>query len=618
MTSRLILNRLAFTGPKTPRVELTFEDRLNVVFGASNTGKSFASKAIDFGLGSGGLLPDIDQRRPYDKLWLSLACDDQLATLSRSMAGGNLNVVEGITDQLPQNARILGQKNDASNENNVSQFLLSLIGLRGRQLATNVSGTKRPLSFRDLARFCIVDETAILSESSPALSGQRHSATVERSVFRLLLTGLDDSAVVPVMDPKSFRTSKAAKLEMLEELLSSVQADIEAEFPDISDIQEQEGKLEDSLIAAQADIAAAQQAVQVLLLDRRTATLEYARAEARMSEIEMNLRRFARLQEVYDSDIERLESIEEAGFILTIGGDRDCPLCGASPDAQQHEHALGDIERIRAAAMAEIAKIKRQQVDLNATVQQILGEGRALRNALPDFAKRLEAVESQISAATPEVSESRTKLATIMAARDRVKRGLSLLEQRDELIVRRSALELEKATRVGERPNQGINSTATYDFAQEISRVLTAWRFPGNRHVIWDDATFDLKIDGKLRRDNGKGVRAITHAAFKVALLLFCRERGLPHPGFLLLDTPLLTYRDPITSKHGELSSDEQAFAQLPLRDHFFEHLAAEASGAQFIVLENVDLPPNIGSLARVEVFYGDKGGGRPGLFPTV
>jgi hypothetical protein len=149
-----------------------------------------------------------------------------------------------------------------------------------------------------------------------------------------------------------------------------------------------------------------------------------------------------------------------------------------------------------------------------------------------------------------------------------------------------------------------------------VSKVLTAWQFPGERHVSFDEETFDLKIDGKRRRDNGKGVRAITHAAFKVALLLYCRERDLPHPGFLVLDTPLLTYRDPLTSKYGELSNDEQEIASLSLKDHFFEHLSAESQGAQFIVLENIDPPANITELAKVEVFFGTRGGGRFGLFP--
>jgi hypothetical protein len=131
-------------------------------------------------------------------------------------------------------------------------------------------------------------------------------------------------------------------------------------------------------------------------------------------------------------------------------------------------------------------------------------------------------------------------------------------------------------------------------------------------------STFDLKIDGKRRRDNGKGVRALTHAAFKVAPLLYCRERDLPHPGFLVLDTPLLTYRDRLTSKYGELSADEEEIASLSLKDHFFEHLAAESQEAQFIILENIDPPANIADLAHVEVFFGSRGGGRFGLFPRA
>src|SRR3546814_19941989 len=69
---------------------------------------------------------------------------------------------------------------------------------------------------------------------------------------------------------------------------------------------------------------------------------------------------------------------------------------------------------------------------------------------------------------------------------------------------------------------------------------------PGECQTFFDiEGDFDLIIDGKRRRNNGKGVRAITHAAFKVALLTFCRSRGLPHPGFLVLDTPRIPFRAP-------------------------------------------------------------------------
>ena len=124
-----------------------------------------------------------------------------------------------------------------------------------------------------------------------------------------------------------------------------------------------------------------------------------------------------------------------------------------------------------------------------------------------------------------------------------------------------------------------------------------------------------LRIDGKPRRDNGKGVRAITHAAFKVALLMFCRERGLPHPGFLVLDTPLLTYRDPLHSVAGPLSADEQEIKSTSLKDHFFQHLSSLGTLGQIIVVENVDLPSNIAEIAHVEIFTGDPATGRVGLF---
>ena len=155
------------------------------------------------------------------------------------------------------------------------------------------------------------------------------------------------------------------------------------------------------------------------------------------------------------------------------------------------------------------------------------------------------------------------------------------------------------------------------DFAQTVSKVLTEWQFPGQRRVSFDEGAYDLRIDGKLRRDNGKGVRAVTHSAFKVALLMFCRERNLPHPGFIVLDTPLLTYRDPLKNKKdGALSPDEQALQNTSLKDFFFEHLAEVAKLGQIIVVENVDLPTNLSSVAHVETFTGDPSNGRFGLFP--
>ena len=620
MTAGITLAHLAFSGPDVEVVDLTFVSGLNLLFDASNTGKSFALKAIDFALGASRPLPDIEQRRPYDRLWLALNSGGNALTLARAIVGGGFQLYSGHVDKpgVDGDPKVLGYRNDANDQNNVSQFLLREIGLLNKHVATNASGKKRPLSFRDVARFCVVDETSIQSEESPVLSGQHVNGPVERSVFKLLVTGIDDSALVEVVDRQTFRTSTAAKVEVVTEMIETLEAELEADYPDMADLRGQEDRLEQTFTAAQADVDAMQGLIRSLLADKRDIGLDFARMDRRLGEVELNLARFVQLHQIYQSDIERLEALEEAGFLLALGGDRDCPLCGASPEAQRHEHGSGDIERVRAASTVEIAKIKQQQLDLTQTVQQLYAERVTLAEELPKLATRLEETEGELARLSPKAGAARRNVTEIMTVRDRVKRGISLAEQRDSLRARLQALGAIKPASTADRPKLGVTSTVAHDFVQTVSEVLTAWHFPGARHVSFDEATYDLKIDGKLRRDNGKGVRAITHAAFKVALLLFCRERNLPHPGFLVLDTPLLTYRDPITSRYGELSGDEREMSNTALKQHFFDHLSAQSSLGQFIILENIDPPEDIDTLGHLEVFYGDQGGSRPGLFPIA
>jgi hypothetical protein len=384
------------------------------------------------------------------------------------------------------------------------------------------------------------------------------------------------------------------------------------------ELSAQDERLEVTFASLQAEFDATRGSIKALLAQKRTIGQEISQKRERLDEVEMNLDRFAQLQRIYQSDIERLEAIEEAGFLLALGGDHDCPLCGASPSAQRHAHGLDDIARTQSAATAEIRKIRQQQADLGETVQRLYAERVTLRDDLPILTTKLEDTERELLELAPPMTEANRKVTEILTVRDRVKRGLSLLDQHASLQARRDALAAARRERPTDRTRLVVSSTAAHEFAQMVSKVLTAWRFPGERHVSFEEEAFDLKIDGKRRRDNGKGVRAITHAAFKVALLLHCRERDLPHPGFLVLDTPLLTYRDPLTSKYGELSGDEQEIASMSLKDHFFEHLATESQVAQFIILENVDPPANIANLAHVEVFYGNRGGGRFGLFPSA
>ena len=107
----------------------------------------------------------------------------------------------------------------------------------------DANGKKRSLSFRDIIRFCLVDETIIQSETSPVEAGQYTTVTAERSVFKLLLTGVDDSALVPIVNKTMFRTQTNAKLEILDEMIASIDENVAADYPDADGLADQYERL---------------------------------------------------------------------------------------------------------------------------------------------------------------------------------------------------------------------------------------------------------------------------------------------------------------------------------------------------------------------------------------
>lgn len=611
---------MVFTGAQRETAQLEFSDGLNLVYGASNTGKSFALKAIDFMLGGTEQLPDIKEREGYDKVLLGFTITGvNDFTLARAVNGGVYRLHVGlikIDDPLAK-VQILAPTAKTKNETSLPRFLLEHLGLFGKRLAKTVAGEKENLSFRDLAAMSLVDETSIQSERSPVDSELgKLTQTKERSLFRLLVTGTDDSAIITVVDEKTFATSKAARIEVVQELLDRVDARIAADFSERTQLPLQFERLNESLNKIQSEYSAAQQSVRGLISEKRELTIEIPKIAQRSDEILVHLQRFSQLDLIYKSDIARLDSLEEAGFLFSSEHLHSCYVCGAPPEAQINSESES-LDAVRTAALAEIEKIENHRADLALTVNQLNTEFFEINNRLPLLEKRLANVENSIDLASPKIIEAKNSLDEILSARSHVHEGMLLLTQSEQYSQRlREYADLKKPSKE-DRPNLAPPSLATHEFAQTVSKVLKAWEFPGDIAVSFDEKTYDLKIDGKLRINNGKGVRAVTHAAFKVALLVFCRERDLPHPGFVVLDTPLLTYRDPMKNlKAGQLAEDEKLIADSSLKTKFFQYLSSISSLGQFIILENIDPPEEITDIAHVETFFGASSVDRIGFFP--
>ena len=194
-----------------------------------------------------------------------------------------------------------------------------------------------------------------------------------------------------------------------------------------------------------------------------------------------------------------------------------------------------------------------------------------------------------------------SKRAEVTGSVDRFTQLEKLLGQREDLATG------------GDDEEEGSESrteiaSATLDaFARTVRRVLSDWHYPGAERVHFDEGARDFQVDGKRRGSTGKGLRAITHAAVNLGLLEFCLEHDLPHPGFVVLDSPLLAYWEP--------EGDEDDLSGTDVKERFYEYLLGLKPDAQVIVVENERPPPFVWEQANVVGFTKNPHQGRYGFF---
>jgi hypothetical protein len=102
-------------------------------------------------------------------------------------------------------------------------------------------------------------------------------------------------------------------------------------------------------------------------------------------------------------------------------------------------------------------------------------------------------------------------------------------------------------------------------------------------------------------------MREITHAAVTIGIVEYTKDSDLPHPGFVVLDTPLLAYREP--------EGEEDDLSGTDVQDRFYDHLVRLAD-RQVIILENNDPPDNIKRQPQTVFFSKNPHMGRYGFFP--
>ncbi|WP_108802766.1 AAA family ATPase [Aquimarina sp. Aq107] len=616
------ISKLHVTGNNVQTAKIKFESGFNVVSGLSDTGKSYIFSCINFALGSGKYpKTTIPESKGYDTVYLEIKTyKGETFTIQRNIFNGKIKVKEvEINYFLTRGeAQSLLQQHSKINDKNISTFLLDLCGLSKSLLRINKQNLTRELSYRDLANLSLIDEERIITEDSPVYNGQYTNRTVEQAIFKLLLTGKDDSGLEEIEETKVYKSRIKGKLELIENYIdqSLIKLDAYENEADKGNKSDIESRLEE------LNILLTDSSKQIAKLTNHKATLFNKVTELKSNLILKNelLARFVLLLEHYDSDINRLNFITQGDNYFSQLKASNCPICDGDLD-QDHYDCLNEESEQSSSIMQsinmELQKIIKKKGELIKTIDKERVDTQALEDSINKLNIELQNVQEDIQSKLKPIQESSAKkVESLMAKLSNIQEIKTLNSQLTNYYSERSRLiDLQENKPTIAEYEGKVSYSVLKAFCDSIKSILEVWEFGQILALNFDTnyANYDIVIDRKNRNAFGKGYRSILYSAFVLSLLKYTVDRDLPTTGHLVIDSPLTTFQ----GKESKLEAVDEDKIPQDIEKSFFKDLAELNNELQVIILDNKD--PDYEIIEKINYVHFTKGKseGRYGFFPV-
>ena len=617
------LRKLELTSESKENAMIKFNSGLNIIAGASDTGKSFVFECINYLLGSTDVPQIPKEATGYTGVLLEFLDkkSQQIITIKRSLNDNEKNDVYYIYSDISKISEATYEKLAISSRaaNNLSSKLLSICNCSYRNVLSKVSnGETETFTFRKFATLMMLNETRIVQKNSPIYIGDNKrdkTLTKETASFFTVLTGIDYEKYIKTESVEIKKARLKGAIDELTLVCSSLQKEIaltEDLNPSATQLQESEliiNKYEKSL-QSQREIA------ETLEKKQQEALVTLNNTIRDKNRVLDNITKFKLLKKNYQSDINRLDFIEQAHDYTGQLANIQCPICHNKIAFPPTETDSND-EVFYIAIQKEKEKLKSHLTDLQDTIDDFEFDLTAINEKILSEEKIIQAFESELKEQTCKISsilieheshlKNRDKLLSIEANKQKLndtKKRIEELYERLENTKKNS----EKAT-IKKPANEIIN-----DFCSIVRDLLESWRFitDENNSVIFNNKDNDVIVNSKEKATYGKGARAIINSAFIISIMNYCFSHGLSHPGFVILDSPLTTYKK--RDRQANLKNEE---VENSVKTQFFYSLAEMSKDKQIIIFDN-EIPPTDISGVTYHHFSGNSKIGRAGFIPET
>lgn len=608
---RLKLTKLVLTGENKQDAIIDFKDGLNVIAGASDTGKSFAFECIDYALGSSSELKEVPEVDGYQSVFLEIEDIGQrvIFTIERGIPKEkNKMTIYYSNYQDKDRAKNEKMSITHSAKKSLSKKMLNYCGCIYNNVKKNAEKTQS-FTFRSFIPLIMISELRITATYSPIYRADSRGstfATSEKSVFKTVISGTDYEKKEKKENTEIAKAELKGKIEQLKQIINEIRLENNDLMKGVEDI-----KLEKSteIIELNKFIKEKTDEIKKHELEYKNTQAEIEFENTELKRLLNNNNKFKLLKKNYLSDLDRLEFINDAFDLTQQLVEVECPICHSPMKINEIEKSDDYYE----ALVAEKLKIEVQLTELDKTIKDLSDE---IMNKEENISK-LENHKDEIK------DILNNKLGPIVA--EKVEQVQNLLEIQEKInLITRNKKRMDKYYTEINEWQEKIDSTVqnkgnkkenlpdeyTNELCMEIKQLLKKCDFIGEEDDIkYNSATNDVKIGDKEKASFGKGARAIINSTFLIGLMNYCYKKNLCHPGFVVLDSPLTTYKE----KDKKDGVDETITKGT--KEKFYEMLAEQKNG-QIIIFDNEEPSSTVKKKINYLHFSGDSSVGRKGLIP--
>lgn len=598
------VHELIVTGPGKRPATLKLEGQSHLIFGPTDTGKSYIVECFRYCLGGGDKPKDVGYSEGYTRTALQVAISDgRQFTLFRDLNDGAELVYEGFHTHPPQDGT-------PSLEESISELLPIWCGSSNMKILAK-SGQLGNLTAGDLRRVSIFDEIETL-DNVPFEGKDTNLKTRNKSALAVILLGSDDSEMLLPPSTKDLNVAKG-HVEAINEQITSLLADVPQGLTLLN--------VKEGLAKAVAEIETLNSYIKVhatelaeLKQNRLEIDKEHRRLSHQFSALKEAESRFKLLDKKYVSDQQRLQAMATAASVTSSFTSRPCPLCLTDIQHQaRHQQQDEQAPMLRIAALAEAEKIMGLRDGLNGVLNDVLEDLKAVAEELKRVdSDARENDRKQNTLLEPHRPVAEKSFLALTERKTELSLALSSLTKADALKVRLTEMK-EKSKRKKQVVERDISESATA-LCTRVKALLEDWGVPGVDSVYFDDGVSDIEINQRKRTSYGKGKRGIFLTAYMVALMERALGNEHPHLGITIIDSPVVTYKDPKHTKNAELEEllDES------VKNRFYAWLASRKEPGQIIILENEEPDAEtLPKLRHTEFIGSGNTTGRGGFFPV-